>query len=137
MGDDSFDPKAYAPPNTDTANGGFGLEMDPDARQWAMFAHLSTFAGYVIPFGNIIGPLVVWLMKKDELPFVDEHGKEALNFQISMSIWIIIAIVSIFCFVGIVALPVLGILDVIFTIIAAVKANSGEPYRYPMTIRFV
>jgi uncharacterized Tic20 family protein len=102
-----------------------------------MLAHLSTFAGYLIPFGNIVGPLVVWLMKKDELPFVDEHAKEALNFQISMTIWIAIAVASIFCFVGIAITPILVVLDIVFTIIAAIKANSGERYRYPMTIRFV
>ena len=135
MPDDKFQSAHGIAPDAAIRSG--ELEPNPEARQWAMLAHLSTFAGYVLPFGNIIGPLVVWLMKKDELPFVDEHGKEALNFQISMTLWIAISIASIFCFVGIVTTPILVVVDIIFTIIAAVKANSGEPYRYPMTIRFV
>jgi|CXWL01.1.fsa_nt_gi uncharacterized Tic20 family protein len=135
MGDDKFQSADEIASNAASQTG--ALETDSQARQWAMLAHLSTFAGYLIPFGNIVGPLVVWLMKKDELPFVDEHAKEALNFQISMTIWIAIAVASIFCFVGIAITPILVVLDIVFTIIAAIKANSGERYRYPMTIRFV
>ena len=114
-----------------------GDELSNEARQWAMFAHLASLIGYIIPLGNIIGPLVVWLIKKDEFPFVDDQGKESLNFQISMLIYITVSALAIFICVGIVTTPVLVILDLVFTIIAAIKANQGEYYRYPLTIRLV
>jgi len=110
---------------------------DSDERMWAMFCQLSTLAGYVMPFGNIVGPLVVWMIKKDEYPLVDDQGKEALNFQISITIWMIISLLLCFVLVGIPILIGLGIFDLIVTIIAAVQANSGNYYRYPLTIRFI
>ena len=103
-----------------------------------MLCHLSALAGYTaIPMGNILGPLVVWQIKKDQSPFVDDQGREALNFQISMTIYIAVAALSICIGIGIVALPVVGILGLVFTIIAGIKANQGESYRYPLTIRMV
>ena len=108
-----------------------------DARNWAMGAHLSGLAGLFIPFGNVIGPLVVWLIKRDESSLVDREGKEALNFQISMTIYAMISALLIFVLIGILLLPVVGILDVVFTIVAAVKTSNGEQYRYPLTIRFL
>jgi len=68
---------------------------------WGMFCHLSTLCGYVMPFGNILGPLVVWLIKKDEYPLVDDQGKEALNFQISITIWTVIAAILCIIIIGI------------------------------------
>ena len=70
-------------------------------RQWALICHLSALSGYVIPFGNLIAPIIIWSMKKDEFPMVDAHGKEVINFQISMTIWMIISGVLIFLLVGI------------------------------------
>ncbi len=106
-------------------------------KNWAMLCHLSAFVGYFFPFGNIIGPLVIWLMKKDEIPAVDEHGKESLNFQISTTIYAIIASALILVAVGILLLPIVIIMQVVFVIIASLKANNGESYRYPLTIRFI
>ena len=108
-----------------------------DERTWAMLCHLSTLAGFIIPFGNIIGPLVLWLIKKDEFPLVNDQGKEAVNFQISMTIYIIASIILIFLLVGIPLLIGLGLFDLIVTVIAAIKANEGARYRYPLCIRFV
>ena len=102
-----------------------------------MCCHLSALVGHIIPFGNIIGPLVIWLIKKDELPGVNDHGKEALNFQISMTIYFIIAVVLVFVVIGIPLLIVLWLADLILIIIAAIHANDGKSYRYPMTMRFV
>jgi hypothetical protein len=122
---------------------------DADARQWAMFCHLAALAQFVLPsFGNVIGPLVIWLVKKDQHPFIDDQGKEALNFQISMSLymWLLPAISGmLICLViGIVLLPlaialVLALMaaDVVLAIVAGIKASSGEAYRYPITIRFL
>ena len=97
-----------------------------------------SFAGLIgIPFGNILGPLVLWAIKKDEMPSVNEHGKESINFQISMTIYTIIAGLSILLAIGIVLLPAIIVLNLVLVIIAGVKAANGEFYRYPLTIRFI
>jgi uncharacterized Tic20 family protein len=108
-----------------------------EARQWGMFAHLAALSGYIIPFGNIVGPLIVWMMKKEEMPFVDDQGKESLNFQISMMIYIIVSALAICIVVGMITTPALAIADIVLVIIAALKSNQGEYYRYPLTIRFI
>lgn len=117
------------PPAADTVD-------DAEARQWAMIAHLSALVGFIIPFGNIIGPLVVWQIKKD-MPFVEEQGKEALNFQITVSLAAIVCFILMFILIGALLLPILGIAAIVFTIIAAIKANGGEHYEYPLTLRLV
>jgi hypothetical protein len=108
-----------------------------DARTWAMFCHVGAFAGYIIPFGHIIAPLIIWLIKKDESPLVDDQGKESLNFQISISIYAIVAALLTFVIIGIVLLIALLMFDVVMVIVATVRANSGERYRYPLCIRFI
>jgi uncharacterized protein len=108
-----------------------------DERMWAMFCHLSALAGYVFPFGNIIAPLIIWVLKKDEFPLVNDQGKEAINFQISMTIYIIAAIILIILVIGIPLLILLGLFDLLMIIIASIKANEGTEYRYPLTIRFL
>lgn len=109
---------------------------DANARQWGMIAHLAALAGFVIPFGNIIGPLVVWQTHKEQ-PFVVDQGKEALNFQITVAIAALICFVLMFIAIGLLLLPVVGIAALVFTIIAALKANDGERYRYPFSIRLI
>ena len=106
-------------------------------RQWALICHLSALSGYVIPFGNLIVPIIIWSMKKEEMPMVDRHGKEVINFQISMTIWMIVSAFLIFLLIGIPLLIVLAILQVVFIIIGAIKADNGELYKYPMTIQFI
>lgn len=123
------------PPPPEQAEG--VVEMNDNARLWAMFAHLGTLAGYLIPFGNIIAPLLIWQIKKDELPFAGEHGKESLNFQISVTIYVLIS-AALFCAViGMFLLPVVLVFELVFVIIAAIKANGGYAYRYPLTIRLI
>ena len=136
MSDVSRDPNEYqAPP---PVPGMPGEELSKDARNWGMICHLSGLIGYfLIPFGNVIAPLVVWLLKKDEHPWIDEQGKEALNFQICMAIYLLIAAATFCAFIGIVLFPVVYITGLVLTIIASVKASNGESYRYPLTIRFV
>ncbi len=112
--------------------------MDKDTRMWAMLCHLSALATYIgLPFGNIIGPLVVWMIKRETSPFVDDQGKEALNFNISMIIYGIVCAVLMLVVIGFFLLILLCIAHIVLTIIAAIKANNGETYRYPATIRFV
>ncbi|MFH1371195.1 MAG: DUF4870 domain-containing protein [Planctomycetota bacterium] len=109
-----------------------------DACTWAMFCHLAGMAWLIVPaIGGIIGPLIVWQIKKDLSPFVEQNGKEALNFQISMLIYAIVAALLIMACVGTFLLPLVAIADIVFAIIAAVKATNGQAYRYPATIRFI
>lgn len=110
---------------------------DKDARTWAMICHLSALTGYVLPFGNIIGPLIVWLIKKDEYAFVDAQGKEAINFQITVTIACIISIVLIFILIGFVLLGIVAVYALVMMIVAAVKANEGVNYQYPYVIRLL
>ncbi len=113
-------------------------EVNKDARMWAMICHLSGLAGFVIPIvGCVVGPLIIWQIKKDDFTFVNEQGKEAVNFQISMLIYGIIAGLLCFACVGVFLLPVVGVVDLVFLLIAAVKANNGFHYRYPLSIRFI
>ncbi|GBE39359.1 MAG TPA: DUF4870 domain-containing protein [Nitrospirae bacterium] len=106
-------------------------------RTLAMFCHLGAFAGYIFPFGNILAPLIIWLIKKEEMPFVNDQGKESLNFQISITIYFLISILLALVLIGYVLMLGLAIFDVVMVIIATVKANKGEAYRYPLTIRFL
>ncbi len=108
-----------------------------DENMWAMLCHLSTFSGFFIPLANIIAPLIIWSMKKDEFPLVEDQGKEALNFQMSMTIYCIGAAILILIVIGIPLLIGLAIFDIIVTVIAAVKANEGSKYRYPLAIRLI
>ncbi|MDQ8193459.1 DUF4870 domain-containing protein [Coraliomargarita sp. SDUM461004] len=104
----------------------------------AMLCHLLSFVGLLgVPIGNILGPLVIWLVKKDQDPFVDATGKEVLNFQITATIYGIICGLLVFVVIGLFLLPVLIIAVVVLTIIGALKANEGILYRYPFTIRFL
>jgi len=102
-----------------------------------MFCHLLTFCGWIIPFGNLIAPLIVWLSQKEKDPFVDDHGKEALNFQITLLIGIIVSIPLCLIVVGFVLLFMISIASLTFTILAAIEANRGNTYTYPLTIRFI
>jgi len=106
-------------------------------RQWALICHLSALSGYIIPFGHLIVPIIIWSMKKDEMPMVDEHGKEVINFQISMTIWMIVSAMLIILLIGIPMLIVLAILQVVFVVIGAIKADSGQLYKYPLSIQFI
>ena len=108
-----------------------------EERQWAMFAHLSALVGVIIPLGSIIGPLVIWLIKKDTMPFVNDQGKEALNFNITVAIAAIVGWILCFILIGFLVLAVLAIGWLVFVIIATIKANEGTTYRYPFTLRLV
>lgn len=102
-----------------------------------MLCHLLALAGYVVPFGNVIGPLIIWLVKKNESPFVDDQGKESLNFQITMAIAGVVSFLLIFVIIGFLLLIAVGIFDLVMVIIASIKANGGERYRYPVCLRLI
>jgi hypothetical protein len=111
---------------------------------WNMLCHLSALAGFVIPFGNILGPLLVWQIKKNEIPSVAVHGKAALNFQITVAIaaliGMVVAIVLSFFCVGFLLIPLvilIGLAGLVFAIIAGLKANNGEDYKYPYSLNLI
>ena len=108
-----------------------------DERTWALVAHLSAFAGHVFPFAHIIAPLVVWLAKRETSAFVDEQGKEAVNAQITFTIYAFACGVLFFVLIGIPLLIGLYIANVVFVIVAAIRANDGLLYRYPCILRLV
>jgi uncharacterized protein len=112
--------------------------LTPEEKNWAVFCHLASLAVVIVPFfGNVIGPLIIWLIKKDEMPFVDHHGKEAVNFQISISIAAFISFLLIFVLVGFLLLLALAIYMLVMVVMAAVAASRGEHYRYPHSLRLI
>ena len=103
-----------------------------------MACHLAGLLGNtIIGIGHVIVPLIIWLLKKDQFPLVNDQGKEAINFQISMTIYLLIAWMLCFVLIGFVLVPLLILFDIIVVIIASIKAYEGVRYRYPLTIRFV
>jgi len=111
--------------------------LSKDERTWGMACHLGVFAGFIFPFGNIVVPLVIWLIKSEELPFVKDQGKEALNFQITAFIAFMVCALLMVVGIGFLLAGPLVIYVGIAVIIAAVKANEGVFYRYPLAIRLI
>jgi uncharacterized Tic20 family protein len=121
-------------PVTDTGS----LAVSAEDRQWGMFAHLSALVGWFIGF-PILGPLIVWLMKKDQSKFVDYHGKESLNFQINILIYTIVSgvVTLATCGITIPLLLIVVVWSIVMPILAGLAANKGEEYRYPLTFRII
>jgi uncharacterized protein len=114
------------------------IEEDKQARIWGMLCHLTALLGMIgIPFGNIFGPLIVWLVKKNTYPFVNEQGRESLNFQLSMTIYAIAAALLIFVKIGMPLLLLVAGINFILVIIASIRAFNGETYTYPLAIRLI
>jgi uncharacterized Tic20 family protein len=128
---------AFSPPPSP------GGEVSADQRQMALFSHLSSLSGLIIPLGNILGPLILWLVKKDTMPFVEDQAKDALNFNITLGIiGIVLTIITVVTFgIGAVLTVPLGILLgiawLVLTIMAGLKANEGQYYRYPFALRLI
>lgn len=113
------------------------MTMTSQERNWGMLCHLAALAGFLIPLGNVLGPLVIWLIKKEQFAFVNDQGKEALNFQITMLICGIVSGILMLVLIGIILLIAVAVLSLVFTIIAAVQASKGVSYRYPFALRLV
>ncbi|MEM0515647.1 DUF4870 domain-containing protein [Pseudoalteromonas sp. YIC-827] len=118
------------PEKTDTAK-------NNDEKSMAMLCHLSALAGFIIPFGSILGPLIIWLVKKEDMPIVDRHGRESLNFQLTMLIAYIVCFILIFVAVGVLLLPIVALFSFIMVIVASIKAYEGKEFSYPLTIKFL
>ena len=113
-----------------------GLIPDKDELMWSTFAHLGFLAGLIIPFGNVVAPLVIWLVYKDRSSYVEYHSKEALNFQLTVTIAMVASGILVLLLIGIFLLIGVLLLALVLSIVAAVKANNGEYYEYPFAIRF-
>ncbi len=111
--------------------------MTPDEKNWGMYCHLAGLAGLVIPFGNVVGPLIIWMIKKDEYSHVDQEGKEALNFQITVSIAAMVAMALSVVLIGIPLLIAVAIFALVFMIKAIMETNEGRSYRYPYNLRLI
>jgi uncharacterized Tic20 family protein len=136
-GQDQVEQKDRGRPAQPVQESPVGKEIDKDARMWSMFCHLGGLAGLLpmTPFvGSLIVPLIVWQVKKDDDPFINENGKEALNFQ--LTILLVSVLLCITC-IGIWLVPVVIIYNVVFALIAGLRANDGKCYRYPIIIRFI
>ena len=112
-------------------------QLSESERNWAMLCHLGSFAGFLFPFGSIIMPLVFWLSRKDESSWVDENGKAAMNFNLSILLYIILVSPLCLLIIGFLFIGMLVTLKVICVIIASIKASKGEKFKYPLAIPFI
>lgn len=125
-------------PNAPPLPGGTDLvAQEQQTKLWGMLLHLSILAGFVFPIAGLIAPILIWQLKKDDLPEIDIHGKNAMNWIISQLIYAVVFVLLIFVLIGIPLLMALGLVGVLFPIVAAIKANKGEIWRYPFTITFL
>jgi uncharacterized Tic20 family protein len=107
-------------------------------RNWAVFCHLAGFAGLLVPgIGQVLGPLVLWLARRDRSEYVDYHGREAVNFQISMTLYALVAAALIWVLIGFVLLFAVLVMQFVLMVLASVAASHGELYRYPVTLRLI
>lgn len=112
--------------------------MSNEEKNWGVYCHLAAFLGLILPgFGNFLGPIIVWVLKKDTYPFVDEQGKEVINFQITVLAMSILAGVLTILLIGVFLLWLLPIYWAVMTLYGAVKVNEAEHFRYPYTIRLL
>ncbi|WP_201314044.1 DUF4870 domain-containing protein [Dyella sp. EPa41] len=143
----SVPPESVVPPPSAGPAGPSDMPS-ADERQWALFAHLSALLGCIVTgawfgWGCFLGPLIIWLVKKDTMPFVDDQAKEALNFNITVAIIgvALLVLTAITFGLGVLlAIPigvVVGIAWLVFTILAGIRANEGVRYRYPFTLRLI
>lgn len=112
-------------------------DVSSDERTWAILVHASAFAGLFVPFGNILAPLVVWLIRREESEFVDANGKQALNFQITWTVIMVLALFSILIGVGLLLVPLVALAWVILVVLATVRASEDEVYDYPLTVDLI
>jgi uncharacterized Tic20 family protein len=121
-----------------TSTSASSTSTSSNVRTWCVLAHATALVGFFVPVaGHIVGPLIIWLAKRQDSPEIDAHGKESMNFQISMLIWNAIAAILIIILIGIPILILLHILNIIFVIVASIQASEGKLYRYPLALRLI
>ena len=114
-----------------------GKVNQQDSYNKAMWIHLSGFSGYLVPFGNVIAPAILWVLWKEEDAFIDDQGREAVNFQLSILVYFMISILLFIIFIGIILMIGVGVFHVAMTVIAAIRSSQGISFRYPIIIRFI
>ena len=112
------------------------LILTETERNWSMLCHLSALAGFFFPFGGIIGPLICWLTRKDESGWININGRNSLNFQLSILLYMILISPLCFILIGFPIIAALGLLKIICVVIASVRAPQGEIFKYPLAIPF-
>lgn len=112
-------------------------DIDKQTRQWAMFLHLSQLLNCLLPIAGIIAPIVIWQIKKDELPGIDAHGKMVVNWIISLALYFVISFLLVLLVIGVPLLLALSLVSVVFPIIGGIKANNGELWKYPLSLNFL
>jgi uncharacterized protein len=115
------------------------MEQDKTAqtRQWAMFLHFSLLAGFIVPIAGWVVPIIIWQVKKTDLPDLDIHGKIVVNWLISSLIYWAIGVLLAIIAIGIVILLALGVVTIVFPLIGGIKANNGEIWKYPFSMKFL
>lgn len=113
------------------------VQRQKDVKLWAMLIHFSLFAGYVVPFAGLIAPILLWQIKKADLPEVDAHGKMVVNWIISSFIYLCVGGLLTFVLVGFAVMFAVAVMAVVFPIVGGIKANNGEFWKYPLTIEFI
>jgi uncharacterized Tic20 family protein len=111
--------------------------QEQETRRWGLFLHLSVLAGYALPIAGIVVPIAIWQLKKDALPKIDAHGKNAVNWIISLIIYAVVCGILVLAVIGVPMLMALAVVAVVFPIVAAIKANNGEVWKYPIAISFL
>ena len=111
-------------------------DHEQQVRLWGMIMHLSQLANYLLPVAGIVAPIVLWQVKKTELPELDAHGKMIVNWLLSFMIYFFVSFLLVFIFIGFLFLAALFVLSIVFPIIGGIKANNGELWKYPLSITF-
>ena len=127
----------FVSPTTPTEVSSDPQPKDTTEKNLGLLCQLLAFAAFVIPFGNVLGPLILWLVKRAESPYLDALGKEAVNFNISWLIYGVVAALSIFVLIGIILAPLVLLVWIILVVVASINASEGKIYRYPLTIRLI
>ncbi len=132
--------------DSESADVGAGTDVSTDSavesvsdeeQTWGVLLHASAFSGLVVPFGNVLGPLLVWLIKRDESTFIEESGKDALNFQLTWTMLMLGALLSLLVGVGFLLVPLVGVAWLVIVVLATVRASEREVYEYPLTLDLI
>lgn len=123
-------------PGLPLSGGSTPVMVEEETRRWALILHLSQLAGYLLPLAGIIAPILIWQLRKSDLPGLDPHGKAVCNWIISELIYGFVSLGLAIFLIGIPLLIVLGVLGIVFPIIGGIKANTGEVWKYPLAIPF-
>lgn len=135
MSSSSRDPDA-SPPESEMDRE-LGADVNSDDRTWAVLVHAAAFTGFLVPFGNILGPLIIWSLKKEESAFVNANGKQAVNFQLTWTIYLVLAAISLVILIGFVLLPLVAMVWFVSVVLAIIEAGNDGVYDYPLTVDFV